>query len=236
MQYSALEKKTLAPLKYEKSEIDPTDAVMGDVISDERRKENAEFPFEHRDLHESKFFSSDLETSQPHKVQIVQLKPNEEDDAINHSSDPNDVVIGGIVLNKRRKEAAEYPFEPRDIHEPKFFSSDLEISQPHKVQTLQPKPCKEDDAIDHLREDHSEMFATSPESKKLNVTEERDDINTVETEECLSKTNEEKTSRGIFTVKGIFQKMIIWTLDEKLYTGVIHHGSYINRLSKVLTG
>lgn len=171
MQYLALEKISSAPLKYEKSEIDPNDAVMGDVISDERRKENAEFPFEHRDLHESKFFSSDLETSEP-----------------------------------------------------------------HKVQTLQPKPYKEDDAMNHLREDHSEMFVTDPESRKLNVTEEREDVNTDETEECLSKNNEEKASRGIFTVKGIFQKMVIWTLDEKLYTGVTHHGSFINRLSKVLTG
>lgn len=80
------------------------------------------------------------------------------------------------------------------------------------------------------------MFLPDPVYEKLSLTEKKEEVNSSETTECLYKNKEEKSSRSIFTVKGILTKMIIWSFDEKLYTGVMHNGSFINRLSKALTG
>lgn len=164
---------------------------------------------------------------------------------------PNDAMMGDVEFDERRKETAEFPFAHRDVQQSNFFSSDMQSSQSNKVQIAQPKPYEKDDVKNHLRErkdketffsqqqkvdfQHSEKFP-DPVSDKLNLTEKKEDVDTDETAPCLSKNNEEKTRKSIFTIKGILQKMVVWTLDEKLYAGVMHNGSYINGLSTALTG
>lgn len=180
-----LEKKSSTLLKYEISERDTSDAMIGDVTLDERSKERIEFPFEHRDLHQSNLFSSDMQNSQSNKVEIVQLKSYEKDDVKN-------------------------PLAERANKETCFTQQKEVLFQ------------------------QSEMFV--PDYEKLSLTEKKEEVNSSETTECLYKNKEEKSSRSIFAVKGILTKMIIWSFDEKLYTGVMHNGSFINRLSKALTG
>lgn len=57
-----------------------------------------------------------------------------------------------------------------------------------------------------------------------------------ETEKSLDKNAQQKEKENIFTAKGFLHKMANWVLDASFYSGVQHHGSFINQLSKALTG
>lgn len=169
--------------------------------------------------------------------------------------DNNAQMIGGIIsheLDGRINETAAFPSEHRDINQSDGFSSIIETSESFKVQLVQPDPSEKDNAKYDLRLsadqergcskqkeafiEPSEIFVTDLHSDKLELPEKTDRENLGETGECLTKEKEENKSSNIVIARNIFQKVINWTLDENLYTGVMQYGSYINQLSKALTG
>lgn len=43
-------------------------------------------------------------------------------------------------------------------------------------------------------------------------------------------------ARNNITAKGVFCKFVIWALEETFHSGIMHNESFINKLSKSLTG
>lgn len=190
MEYLAVEKKQSQALQSNKKEIDNIARTMGDTISDELQdiiNETAASPFEHKDIYQSEYFSSDVDISKSAKVALDKSDPNENINAKH-----------GLRLNTDQ--------------ERKFSKQKKAFIQ------------------------HSEIFVPDLLSVNLESPKKQDGENSREIGEYLTKKKEEQTSSSFVIARNIFQKVINWTLDENFYTGVKHYGSYINQLSKALTG
>lgn len=174
----------------EKSEIDPREAMMGDIMPYEfsiRNEEIKASPFEHTDLELSEISSSENKRSEVENIQKIIPDPYKKGCAKNDSrTNTNEEK----VLSEQRREV----------------SKESDITVP---------------VID---------------SKDVNIVEKHPDVITSETEKHVNQNYQEKTTRSDFTIQSIFRKVVNWTLDEALYSGVMRSGSFIDKLSKALTG
>lgn len=150
------------------------------------------------------------------------------------------------------QETTATPFEHRYMQQSEYSSSDIETSKSEEVLLVKRDPYEKDNAkygltlntneerISSKEEkafiQHSEIFVPDLTSGNLDLSKKMEGENSGETGECLTKEKEEKKSNNIVTTKNIFQKLINWSLDEHFYTGIMQSGSYIDQLSKALTG
>lgn len=171
----------------------------------------------------------------------------------------NNGMTGDFIIDEfdsKSKPTASLPFEHRYSRPSESSLSNKVSSESGDIQTSKhdgSEKCMMDlDSNNDLSEnthdencfpkqikavfEQSENFVPDIINNNIDVAQKHDDVVPCESEKHLNENNPGKTARTIFTTKMMFQNVVKWALDETFYEGVINHGSYINKISKFLTG
>lgn len=165
-------------------------------------------------------------------------------------------------FNIRNEEIKASPFEHTDLELSENSSPENKSSEVENIQQVIPdaqvipdiprmpyetayakkdlrKNTNEENDLSEQRRavsEQSDITVPDIDYKDVNIIEERPDVIASETEKYVNQQYQEKTKRSNFTTQSIFRKVVKWTLDEAFYSGVMQSGSFINKLSKSLTG
>lgn len=180
----------------------------------------------------------------------IEKKQSKKKERDNNAGMMGDFMSGD--LDGSIQKTTDTPFEHRHTQQSEYSSSDKETSKSKKILLVKYDSYEKDDAkygltlntneerisskMEKAFIHHPEIFVPGLTSDNLDLPKKMDQENSEKTEECLAKKKEEKKSNNIATAKNIFQKFIKWSLDEHFCTGVMQSGSYIDQLSKALTG
>lgn len=122
-----------------------------------------------------------------------------------------------------------------DIKDNEMYSSgentDEEINLQEKSCDSNDTYCDEkhtDAKINHKKQNYDSHGPYCAE--KLNC------VITGKTKNRSDENDKENATRNNITAKGIFCKFVTWALEEKFYSGIMHNDSFINKVSKSLTG
>lgn len=185
------------------------------------------------------------------------LGMKEQENIISEKSETNlnEGMLGDNLsddFKRRNKEIKDFPFEHADLELLEFSSSEKKSSVVENIQKVVPDPHEKAYAKNGSRINTNEQNFMSKQrtaaskqsdtidpdidSKNINDIEKHAGVITSETEKRVNENYQEKTIRRDFTIPLIIRKVFDWSLDETFYTGVIQSGSFINKLSKALTG
>lgn len=167
--------------------------------------------------------------------------------------DSKNTMMGDIepdALDNKRNHISSYPFEHAYLHLSEISSPVRKNSTTENIQIGQPdsyeKACAKNDLSDKTDED---TFLANPQKAVFQQSdaplpdlvaidsEVKHVVTPIEvTEKDSNEKNHEKTSSCKFTTKWMLGKVISWAVEDKFYIGVMQSGSFIEKLSKALTG
>lgn len=208
---------------------------------------------EEKSMEEKNIPSSD---GVPDKTVSKDLTIQEQTTHISKKSESNS--IGGMTgdylsgdFNRRKKETEIIPFEHIHVQTNEVSPSEKMRSESKSIEIVNTDKFENAKANNDLSKNTDEeiffsnqlkvnfiqsTFVPDKETNKVYTDEKPDDVVPCETQIHLNQDKREYKARNNFSPKNIFKKLANWAFDEVFYTGVINSGSFINKLSKNLTG
>lgn len=212
------------PNKMIYAEVPPNEGTMGDFKQDELKdKSNGTdaLTFEHRGLNLS-------ESSSPRTVSYESLKSENDqaagpDQCRKDKEKFRDNIDGEIIPKEKHYDSPDTYCD--DKH------TDKEMNSKGKSFDSNDTYCDEkytDEKINPKEQNYDSNGTCCPEKQNCVITSK--------SEKHTDENDKEKATRNNVTAKGIICKFVTWALEEKFYSGIMHKDSYINKLSKSLTG